>query len=73
MNRSGKINEILDKAKAFCKDHNITSDCVGIHLRMTDFNNNISIDNILSKVSSTPDQKYFICSWCTKLVNIHSA
>jgi len=53
---------IKDKVINFCKEKNIDSNTIGIHLRKTDFQHFLNEDKIHDLIISNPQTNFFICS-----------
>lgn len=53
--------EILVKAYSFCVHNKINESVLGLHIRKTDFGNAVD-DEILYKIASNSDHKFFVCS-----------
>lgn len=58
-----KINRsILEKVKKYCKDKNIDSNTIGLHIRKTDSHDIIDENTIFQRVKASPSTQYFLCS-----------
>jgi hypothetical protein len=57
----GINNEILAVAKDFCIQYKIDDSTLGLHIRKTDFGNNVD-ENALYELVKNSEHKFFVCS-----------
>ena len=54
--------EIIDRVSGFIDQHNIDSNVTGLHIRKTDYVEDIDINFWIDTVMAYPSKRYFVCS-----------